>query len=249
MKKKNHLRVLNQELFRDKEKNREKIILANMGLVHKVAHELARKYPYNGLGLKDYIEELVEEGTVALIRAVDKFNPERASFSTYAIAMVKKAMLDYIAKMHGVSGTTFRKIVIMNKGMKDGMTVEEAYRLARYKVHNTSFDAPLDKTAIKRALNFTPYALRDCEFEFDEEDSNEYWMQTIKEGLSTLRPRQREIVERHLGLNGYAPMTFEAIGRHYGITGQSVRTSYKMAIDKLRKFAKQYIGVFENEDV
>ena len=86
---------------------KQKIILENLSLVKKVASKIYFKLPKDA---NIDFDELVNTGTIGLIKAIDKYNQDKAQFSTYAYIKIRGEILDYLRSLHIVPRTMRDKI-------------------------------------------------------------------------------------------------------------------------------------------
>ncbi len=225
---------------------RERMIVCNLRLVVKIA----RRYMYRGLELAD----LIEEGNLGLLRAVEKFDPERGfRFSTYGTwwirQTIERALMNqgrtvrlpiHIAKELNAYKRAARKIAqnqqreasageIADELERD---LDDVQRHLRYGERISSMNSPLHDDPDHSLLetipdenNLDPAELLQCELLHSRVDA---W-------LSQLEIKQREVVERRFGLHGHEPHTLEAIGELLGVTRERVRQIQIDALKRLRR--------------
>ena len=87
-------------------KSKKEIVLENLPLVKKVASKIYKRLPENSLEF----EELVNVGVIGLIKAIDKYDENKAKFSTYAYIKIRGEILDFLRKLDFVSRSVREKI-------------------------------------------------------------------------------------------------------------------------------------------
>lgn len=227
------------------EASRKRMIVSNLRLVVKIA----RRYNNRGLALLD----LIEEGNLGLIRAVEKFDPERGfRFSTYATWWIRQTIERAIMNQTRTIRLPIHVVKELNVYLRAARElsqkldheptaeeiavaldkpVEDVSRMLRLNERITSVDTPIGGENDKALLDI----LAD-EKEYGPEDNlqDSDIKTNIVKWLEDLNPKQREVLARRFGLMGYEPSTLEDVGAEIGLTRERVRQIQVEALRRLR---------------
>jgi RNA polymerase nonessential primary-like sigma factor len=226
---------------------RQMMIECNLRLVVSIA----RHYTHRGVALPD----LIEEGNLGLIHALTKFDPERGfRFSTYATWWIRHAVERSVlnqARTIRVPAHVARELNVVLRALRhlethtpDGRDasledvahlldkpVAEIRRLLRLQEHVLSLDAPLDRESGATLAD----GLADDDARSPELMLHVGEIESAVGGwLSELTPRQRSVIERRYGLNGFDVATLDELAREMGVTRERVRQIQGEALAKLR---------------
>lgn len=232
-------------------KARNKMVVSNLRLVIAVAKQYRNRPDTNFL-------DLIQDGTLGLIRATEKFDPSRGyKFSTYATWWIKQSISRGIADtartirmpVHIVE--RFHQILkaqteLVDELNRDPTHEEIADRLgdidaAEVERIITSAQTP---ASIDRKINeadeeneFKDYLVDSDSLATDEEVFESMRNDILFDVIGELTFREQRIIEGRFGLNGKPPKTLEELGRSFCITKERVRQIEASSLDKLRKMA------------
>ncbi len=227
---------------------RQTMIERNLRLVVSIA----RHYTHRGVALPD----LIEEGNLGLIHALTKFDPERGfRFTTYATWWIRQAVERAIlnqARTIRVPAHVVRELNVVLRAQRhlethmpvDGREttledvahlldkpVADIERLLRLQEHVLSLDAPLDRESGATLAD----GLADDEARAPELMLHVAEIESAVGGwLAELNARQRTVIERRYGLNGYEVATLDLLAQEMGVTRERVRQIQGEALEKLR---------------
>jgi len=227
-------------------KAREQMIKANLRLVVKISHD----YANFGMPLLD----LINEGNIGLMKAVERFNPRKgAKLSTYAALWIKQSIRRALSNQ---SKTIRLPVHIVDKVHKLNRAIQKLTEKLGREPSDAELakilEVPTAKVAALRKLGVSPVSL-DAPIG-DEDDSRfgdivqddgamtpyellrvKTMRQEIREQVKYLDPREAEILTLRFGLDGRSPRTLEEVGKRFKVTRERVRQIQEIALRKLRR--------------
>lgn len=225
---------------------REKMIHANLRLVVKIAQD----YSNYGLPLID----LISEGNIGLMKAVERFDPERGvKFSTYAAWWIKQGIKRALANQ---SKTIRLPVHLVDKLAKmrrlAAQLTEELGREPSDEELADELDVPIKKIAQLRRVSMRPASLNHL---IGDDESTELGdliaddraddpadlltVDTLNESVTRFLPlldeRERKILELRFPMDDSKPMTLEDVGKQMGVTRERIRQLQNQALKKIKK--------------
>lgn len=225
---------------------RTQMISANLRLVVKIAQD------YSGYGLP--LPDLISEGNMGLMKAVERFDPEKGGkLSTYAAWWIKQSikralanqsktirlpvhMVDKIAKMRRISSMLAealgREPTDEELSEEIGVPRRKLAMLKQASQRPTSLDAPInDGEATQYSEIIGDEQAEDPLMALSDKNLHG----ELDDLLAVLDKRERQIIDERFGLSGRKPLTLEEVGREFGVTRERIRQLQNVALTKMRK--------------
>ena len=225
---------------------RAHMIKANLRLVVKIAHD------YGNLGLP--LLDLVSEGNIGLMKAVERFDPAKGGkLSTYAAWWIKQSikralanqsktirlpvhLVDKIAKVKrlamAMSEELGREPTDDELAAEIGISAAKLSQLRTVSIRPASLDAPINDDD---GTEFGELVGDDSAVDPAENLSDKDLQEEVADLLGVLDARERKIINSRFGLDGGKARTLEEVGQKFGVTRERIRQLQNIALAKLRR--------------
>jgi RNA polymerase primary sigma factor len=233
-------RLLQRDVAKGDRARRE-FVEANLRLVVSIA----RNYRTPGVDLAD----LVQEGNVGLLRAVERYG---VRFSTYATYWIRQAVRHGMSKMgHAIALPDEKRALLMEVrraeerltqvlgrsphedevALEMGITIDALHQLRRAELRVVSANTPIGDEGQMELIE----VLADTDEPGEESVDRTALSDALDEAMAHLRPRDREIIRLRFGFETGEVETLETVAKRYGITRERVRQLELHAVSVLRR--------------
>ncbi len=236
----------------------EKLTKANLRFVVSVS----KQYQNQGLSLPD----LINEGNLGLIKAAQRFDETRGfKFISYAVWWIRQSILQALAEQSRIVRLPLNKIGSINKINKAYAKLEQEYERepnaeeiaelleiteseVKESMKNAGRHLSMDAPLVQDEDNTMYDVLKSEEAPTPESQLlYESLRKEIDRAISSLTPREADVIRLFFGLNGSHPLTLEEIGEKFDLTRERVRQIKEKAIRRLKhtsrsKILKSYLG-------
>lgn len=254
--------------FRDQgdESAGRRLITANLRFVVKVSYE------YRSYGIK--MSDLIQEGNIGLMKAVEKFDPDKGiRLISYAVWWIRAYIQNYILKswslvklgttqaqrklffslartkreiekLHGAESSQDPKKIAKKLRVKPTEVQEMTQRMEG---RDLSLDAPMGEDGGNSHVDFVPDNAAGQDEELAEAEEREIITSRVEQALMRLDPRERFIIEKRVMSD--KPMTLKELGEHFGFSRERARQLEIRAKEKLKVELVQLMGDIEPEGI
>lgn len=232
----------------------EKLTKANLRFVVSVS----KQYQSQGLSLPD----LINEGNLGLIKAAQRFDETRGfKFISYAVWWIRQSILQALAEQSRIVRLPLNKIGAINKITKTYSKLEQELE-REPNADEIAIELELTESDVKESMRISSrHISMDAPFLLSEDNGNNMYdviededapcpenalltaslCKEVERVLTTLTPREADVVKHYFGLGGSYAMTLEEIAEQFSLTRERVRQIKEKAIRRLKHTSRSKI--------